>query len=313
GVSDIEAIIRADELCNLLGLDTISTASVIQWAMECFDRGVLKPEDAGGLELRFGNAEAMLTAIERIVQRKDLGALLAEGVKVASEELGHDSYKWAIQAKGLEQSRVETRSANAYALAFAVNPRGPDHLHAQPIAEFGIKAGAKELIRKITGDEKYATPYITEKRAEIVRWHEDVYAATDSLGFCTFTSTSLYDVTPERMASMFSAFTGHQIGERELLTAGRRIVTLERCFNVREGLDRSYDTLPWRLMNERLPDRDDAEAINSPERLGRMLDEYYGLHGWSVSTGIPKRSTLDALGLSVIAEDLERCGIRLED
>ncbi len=308
GVIDTDAVIKANELCNIYGLDTISTGSVIQWAMECYEKGALGRQELAGMELRWGDGPGVSQMVRKIAFREGIGDLLAEGVKRAAERVGGETYKWAVHSKGLEQSRVDTRSAKSYALAFAVNPRGADHLHTETFAEFGMSPEARALIAKITGDEKYANPYTTEKRAEIVRWHEDCYAVTDALGFCAFSTTALYGITPRFMADLFSAATGYHISEEEIMQAGRRVVTLEKCFNTRMGAHRKDDTLPWRLMNEPSPDRPDTVAVNSKVELDRLLDEYYALHGWDPETSWPKRSTLDRLGLADIAAELEGAG-----
>ncbi|MBM3133741.1 MAG: aldehyde ferredoxin oxidoreductase family protein [Chloroflexi bacterium] len=306
GVSNIEAIIKANSLCNRYGLDTISTGSVIQWLMECHQRGLSFDHD--GLDLSWGNDEAVVELVKRIAFREGVGDLLAKGLKRAAEQMGQDSYKWAIQAKGLEQSRVETRSAYGYALAFAVNPRGPDHLMTETVAEFGLSPEAREVIRSITGSEEYANSHLIEKRAEIVRWHEDIYALTECLGMCVFTSTGKYFMNPERMAELLSAAVGEHFDAERLMALGRKIVTLEKCFNVREGATRHDDTLPWRLMHEEQRDLPGRDAINSPEKMSKMLDEYYALHGWDKETSWPTRDTLEALDLSDVADQLESIG-----
>ncbi len=305
GVADVEAVIKCGEICNLYGLDTISAGSVCQFAIESFERGVLTEKDTGGLVLRWGDGQAMVKLLEKIARREGIGDLLAEGTKIASERLGNDSHKWAVQARGLEQSRVETRTAKGYALAFAVNPRGPDHLMTETMAEFGTTPEARALIKEITGDEKLAVPYLTEGRPEIVRWHEDCYAATDALGLCVFTTTLAYAVTPTTLAELFSSATGLTLSTEEVMEAGRRIVTIERAFNAREGYGRESDTLPWRIMNEPLevgPDK--RKYVNSPAELGEMLDKYYALHGWDIETGKPTRKALDKLGLGGVADEL---------
>lgn len=304
GITDIEVVIKANELCNTLGMDTISAGAVVQWAMECVEREALSRDEIDGLDLRWGGGDALIALLPRIALRQGLGDLLADGVREAARRVGRGSEKWAVEAKGLEQSRVETRSAKSYALAFAVNPRGPDHLHSQPIAEFGVRPEQVRLIEKITGDARYANPYITEKRPAIVRWHEDCFAATDALGFCSFATTSIYAVDPEMMARLYEAATGMPMSEESLMVAGRRIVTLEKCFNVREGATRADDRLPWRMMHEESPDR--PGAINSPAELDEMLDGYYSLHGWDLNTSWPKRETLASLGMGDIAADLEQ-------
>ena len=298
GIVDTEAIIKGNQLCNDFGLDTISAGHVISWAMECHEKGLIKGKRADDLDLRFGNAETMLELLRRVAFREGLlGDLLANGTKHASEEVGGDSWQWAIQARGLEQSAIDTRMAKGYALAFAVNPRGPDHLMTETIAEFGFTEEARALIAKITGDDKYADATLLEKRADIVRWHEDCYAACDALGFCAFTSTDSYAVNPQNMSQLVAHGLGIPFSEEELMQAGRRIVTLERCFNIREGARRENDVLPWRMMNEPVTSGPQKGFITDKQTLDLLLDQYYTMHGWDVRTGIPKRDTLRSLGL----------------
>ena len=305
--TDTEGVIKANELCNIYGLDTISTGNSIQWLMECFERGVLGTEDTGGVDVRWGDSDVVIKLVEMIAKREGIGDLLAKGLQRASEETGKDSYKWAIQARGLEQSRVETRSAYGYALAFAVNSRGPDHLNTECLAEFGGNREAVDLIERITGDQKYAYPHTTDKRAEIVRWHEDIYAASDSIGVCAFATTAQYWIDETDLADLFSAATGIEIGAEELMNAGRRIITMERCFNAVLGHTRKDDVLPYRLMTEMQSDAMHENAINSAEKLDTMKDEYYKLHGWDPATGLPTRTILEKLGLDEIEDVMPGC------
>jgi aldehyde:ferredoxin oxidoreductase len=298
GLADTEAVIRANQVCNEMGMDTISAGGVVQWAMECYERGVIDTSQADGLDLAWGNGEAVIGLLDRIARRQGIGDILAEGVRSAAEELGHDSYQWAVQVKGLEQSRVDTRAAKGYALAFAVNPRGADHLFAQPIAEFAESREAVEVIARVTGDASLANALLTEKRAEIVRWHEDAYAAVDSLGLCLFAVLNTYAVRPQDMVDLLALLTGVRLSQEELMRAGRRILTLERSFNAREGLTREDDVLPWRLMNEPIAEGPFAGETNSREELEGMKDEYYRLHGWDLKTGNPTESVLQELGLA---------------
>jgi aldehyde:ferredoxin oxidoreductase len=304
GIIDTEAVIKANQLCNDYGMDVISVGHVISWAMECYEKEMIRGEQADDLDLHFGNVESQLELIRRIALREGLlGDLLANGTKQAAAEVGGDSWKWAIQAKGLEQSGVDTRMAKSYALAFAVNPRGPDHLMTETFAEFGFTEEARALIKEITGDEKFADPTLLDKRAEIVRWHEDCYAATEALGFCVFTSTAAFAINPRNMSQMFSHAVGIEFSEEELMRAGRRTVTLERCFNVREGALRADDILPWRMMHTPVPEGPQEGMVTDKEMLDRLLDEYYEVHGWDVDTGIPKRETLKTLGLLKLCGD----------
>lgn len=306
GIIDIEAVLKANQLCNDYGLDTISTGHVISWALECSMAELLTDEQTEGLVLRWGDAQVQHELIRRIAYREGfLGNLLAEGTRRAAEQIGGESGKRAIQAKGLEQSAVDTRVAKSYALAFAVNPRGPDHLMTETYAEFGVTAEARKLIEKICGDEKYANPLLTDKRADIVRWHEDAYAATECLGLCVFSSTAAYAVNPENMAAMMSLALGVELSAVELMQAGQRVVTLERCFNMREGATRKDDLLPWRLMHEPVSSGPNAGRLTSPEELDMMLDQYYELHGWDKATACPTPETLRTLGLEYVLADLK--------
>jgi aldehyde:ferredoxin oxidoreductase len=303
-VGDTEAVLRANCLCNLYGLDTISTGSVIEWIFECHQRGLDFDHDE--LTLQWGKGDELVELIRRIAFREGIGDLLAKGVRRASQEMGQESYKWAMQAKGLEQSKVDTRTALSYALAFMVNPRGPDHLMTETEAEFGDSPEAVALIEEITGSRELADPLKTEGRAEIVRWHEDCYSVTDSLGVCAFGSTSLFFMTPQIMARLYSAALGNRMGADEIMHLGRKIVTLEKCFNVREGATRKHDVLPWRMMHEEPANFPSENAVNSFEKMNPLLDRYYAIHGWDRDTSWPTRETLDALGLSAVANGLSK-------
>ena len=292
-------------MANNYGFDTISLGAVISWAIESFERGVITKKDTGGRELKWEDGETLLYLVEAIVRREGIGDLLAKGLKIAAIETGQDSYKWAIQARGLEQSRIEVRGAYSYALAFALNPRGPDHLMTECLAEFGEGFSKEALgtVKKITGDEKYGKPYLFEKRADIVSWHENIYAVTDSLGYCAFITTAVYGVDEEVLTETFNTATGLDLSTEEMMKIGRRIVTLERCYNLREGWSRKCDVLPWRLMNEKAVDlapNQPAPAIMSPENLGRLLEDYYRLNGWDPDNGFPKQDTLRRLNLEFV-------------
>ncbi|MFW9956610.1 MAG: aldehyde ferredoxin oxidoreductase family protein [Candidatus Odinarchaeota archaeon] len=310
GIIDTEGVLILNEVCNRLGLDTITAGTVTQWAIESYLRGVLTKKDTDGLDLGWGKLKEVKQAIEKLANREGkLGNLLGDGLKIATKKVGHDSYKWAIMnAKGLEQSNVETRSAKAYALAFAVNPRGNDHLMTETFAEFGASPEAIDVIEKVTGDKKWASPHFTEFRAEIVRWHEDCYEITEALGFCVFTSTAAFGVNPENMARLYTAATGISMTEDQIMLTGRRVCTLEKAFNVTRGATRAHDNLPWRLMNEGASSGPLKGATNSQEELDGMLDRYYELHEWDKESSWPKRSTLEKLGLKDVAEYLGELG-----
>ncbi|HBK59493.1 MAG TPA: hypothetical protein DDZ84_01695 [Firmicutes bacterium] len=312
GVTDTAQVMKANEACNDYGMDTISSGVVVQWLFECAQRGLSLPESIRDLDLTWGNIHTLLELLRRIACREGAGDILARGVRGASEEIGQGSDAWAMQDRGLEQSSVDTRLCNAYALAFAVNPRGPDHLFAQPLAEFGGSDKARQVIERITGDSDLADPRRQEKRAEIVRWHEDVYAATEALGMCIFLSTgACWEASPEAMAGLISAAFGEDVSAERLMLVGRRTITLERCFNVRLGAGRHTDRAPKRMMNEPSVGKDGKARVISRELLDRMLDDYYALHQWDSETGWPTVQTLRMLQLDDVATDMLERGIPL--
>ncbi len=310
GNSDVELVFKLNERCNDMGLDASTTGTAIAWLMECWQRHAIDSKSVGDMTPEWGNEEAMLKVVDLIVRREGVGDLLADGTRAAAMRLGGETLQWAMQAKGLEVTAVELRAAYSYALAFAVSVRGPDHLLTETMAEFGGTPEARALMRRITGGDQYVGGTILEKRAEIVRWHEDIYAVSDALGLCAFATTATYGIDESRAAALFEASTGIPMGRDQVMRAGHRIVTLERCFNMREGLGRQDDTIPPRFMQEIQPDlqgQNDPlgrhhEPIVRPEQLGRMLDEYYALHGWDPVSGNPTLECIRALDLDFVAE-----------
>ncbi len=308
GITNTEAVLKGNELCNDMGIDTISAGGVIQWLFESVERGVV-PENIGeGINLTWGDPHAMVALLNRIAYRQGVGDLLAEGTKRLAERYGGESWKWAVEANGLEQSRVDTRVAKAYGLAFAVNPRGPDHLHSQPMTEFARFPEAVELFTKLLGKEDLPPATSTEGKPELVRWHEDVFAVTDSLGICSFATTSSYIIGVPSLCRLIRAALGVDLSEEALRTIGRRTVVLERVFNLRENPERQ-DILPWRLMNEPIVEGPQKGQVNSEAELKEMLEKYYRLHEFDPQTGWPTRELLSSLGL---IPDVQGIGAVLE-
>ncbi len=286
GVAPIEAVARAAQLIDELGLDGISTGNVIAWAMECYEREIITSEDTGGLDLRFGNADAMIEMVRRIAYREGLGDLLAEGVKRASEKLGRGSERFAMHVKGMELPGYEPRGSFGMALAYATSDRGGCHQRAWTVrAEIEGRLGPRFSI---------------EGRAKFVKETQDERAACFSLVLCDFAPLEV-----GHFVDMLNAATGFDFSEEEYLRAGERIWNLTRMFNVREGVRRKDDTLPPRLMEEPLPDGPGAGNVITRDMLDRMLDEYYELRGWD-SNGMPTPEKLKELALSELISDLPR-------
>lgn len=305
GIIDFATIVKIHDVCDMMGLDAFETGAGVAWAMECYEKGLLTKENTEGLELTFGNEEAAVELVYMIGRREGkIGKLLADGVKRAAKKLGGESYKWAnFNSKGMSGGEVRV-GRTPYAFAYAVNPRGPDHLHTEPYPSLGWSPQQREWTEKVTGKKWPSWSYTDqEKVPEIVRCLEDIYAVTDSLGLCAFISTSALAANQENMAELFSLATGFDVDEDEITTAGRRIMNLEKCFNVREGSDRSMDDLSWRFMNEPL-----GGMVCPRTWLNPLLDKYYTLHGWDVETSWPYEETLRELDLSDVADEMKRLG-----
>lgn len=306
-LSDIRYVIAAGILCNRLGLDTISAGLTIQWAIESNERGVLPAEMRGNYRLQWDDGPELLRLLRAIAYREPgLGELLAEGTARASERVGGESWKWAIQANGLEQSCPETRISKAYALAFAVNPRGPDHLTAEPMLPEFTTPGALDLLDRLCGpDLSLRRAESTDLREVIVKYHEDLYATLDAVGLCAFTGTCAYTLRAEHVADLIVAATGWKITADDVLATGARIINLERAFGVRDGRDRTRDTLPWRILHDPVRSGPNKGMTTSPEELDEMLDRYYALRDWDAQ-GLPTGDVLSGLALDNVANELAR-------
>ena len=259
GVSDPDAVLEASGRCDELGLDTISAGGTIAWAMECAERGLI---DAPWL--RFGDAGALLRAIEEIGAREGLGALLAEGSRAAAEVVGQASAAFAPHVKGLELPGYEPRTLQAMALGLAVNARGADH----------NRSGAYEADlsgrhdRLAGGSAHVAAAVATEDRAAVM----------DSLILCKFLRGVFADPFPE-WAGLLASVTGWDVDGAELEATARRIVLAKRAFNAREGWTRADDTLPDRFLDEPLEMASGRTASLTRDRLDAMIIGYYEARG----------------------------------
>jgi aldehyde:ferredoxin oxidoreductase len=258
GVSDHEAVLRASQRCDELGIDTISAGGTIAFAMECVERGLLDEP-----WLTFGSGDAVLQAIDLIGRRKGIGALLADGSRRAAETIGQGSIAFAPQVKGLEIPGYEPRGLQTMALGFAVGARGADH----------NRSGAYDVDFSDKVDRRNAT--LDSVRHAIDT--EDKAALMDSLILCKFLRRVLEDFHGES-AAMLRAVTGWNVTAGELFETARRIVATKRQVNLLAGWTPAEDTLPDRFFNSPLPN--DPDASLSRERLQELVAEYHRQRGW---------------------------------
>jgi aldehyde:ferredoxin oxidoreductase len=295
GVDNAEAIVAADRLCDELGLDTISGGVTVGFAMELYEKGILGKDQTGGMELNFGNHQAMLALLQMMAFREGLGETLADGVKAAADRIGGDARKYAMHVKGLELPGYDVRGAKAHGLNYATSYTGADHNRGYAFQEiFGIPI-PWEVDR-----------FSTERKGELTKWNQDIRAvACDCATMCAFLLDMAVPANASQNTSaLMEAVTGLTCTPEDVVKVGERVNNLARAFNVREGFTRSDDTLPERLMKEPLQEGGSKGQVISPEDLNGMLDEYYRLRGWDLETGTPTREKLVELGLEYVADQL---------
>ncbi|MFC2005010.1 aldehyde ferredoxin oxidoreductase C-terminal domain-containing protein, partial [Chloroflexota bacterium] len=272
GVDYAPGIIKAAELCDHYGIDTISTGSCIAWAMECFEKGLLTKKDTEGIELTFGNHAALVAAVENIGNHSGIGNLLADGVRLASSRLGQGSEYWAMHSKGLEISGYDPRAMKTLALGFSVGLRGACH-NRSPAYEVDTSGQVNRF-----KDEPGRGLSVKEK--------EDFAAVFDSLILCKFIRRCFSDFFAE-MAYLYSQATGLEMTPSELKAAGERINNIKKALNIREGWKRSDDWLPARLFNDPVTEGEGKGTVISEEGLTLMIDDYYQARGWTNEGVIP--------------------------
>jgi len=282
GVGNLDAILKGMDLSNYYGVDGISVGGIIGFAMDLYEHGLITKEDAG-LELEFGNHEAMLEMIKRISLREGIGDTLAEGVKIAAEKIGKDAAKYAVHIKGVEMTGYDIRGLKTAALGYAVSFRGADHNRH---GSYGPDVAGK------------VNRFKAEKgRGKIVKETEDMYTVIDSLIVCKFSRGTYFEGFKD-LAALYSAVTGIEMTPEELRMAGERINNLGRLINIREGLTRKDDHMPWKVMNVPIPDEGVAKgSFVSQADLDLLLDDYYEVRGWT-REGVPTLEKLSETGMN---------------
>jgi aldehyde:ferredoxin oxidoreductase len=305
GVDDLKAVGYANQLCNQHGLDTIGTGATIAWAMECFQNGILTEEEIG-FPLKFGDAEAMVKATEMLAKREGFGDILAEGSRRAADALGK-GHQFLITVKGSELPAHMPRVKRSLGLIYAVNPFGADHQSSEhdPGIEEGTSEQALSRLGVIGIDQVVPQYSLGVGKIHYAHKTHQYYSFVDSADMCQFVFGLTWVVHgPEDVLELTRVVTGwDDFDIDELLLAGERRLNMMRAFNMREGLDRSDDTLPKKLFEPMQGTGPSAEMAYSEEKLEFAKDEYYQMSGWDPQTGNPTRETLADLGLSWVLEN----------
>ena len=302
GINDLQAIAKANELCGRYTLDTISTSSTVAFAMECYEHGLIGPEDTGGLELRFGNADAMVRVVGMIARREHIGDLLAEGSRRAAEVLGGDAVHFAMHVKGLDLPMHEPRGKVGVGLGYAVGEAGADHLVAYHDPALASPESVSFKGAMALGISEALPPReLSRKKAVNYALLESWSSAGKTLGMCYFGPAPRSFIQADDVVAAVRATTGWDVTVQDLLWVGERATNLARVFNIREGFSRKDDSLPDRLFQP-LEGGALAGVGISREEFEQTLTDLYEIKGWDPVTSAPTRRRLQELGIEWAAD-----------
>lgn len=285
-VDDLVAICKANQLCNQYGLDTISAGGIIAFAMEAYEKGIITKEDTDGIELVWGNANAMVEMVHKMGKGEGIGKLMTEGSKRMAEALGKNATEFAIHVKGLEPSAHDPRRFFSQALSYGTAARGACHnaswSHPYELALYITEIGYSEP----------QDPYGIEGKAEFTAKMQDLMCAMDALIICRFSQVGKA-VNVTNHVDWLNLITGWNMEISEYMKVGERLFNLKRMYNCRLGASRKDDFLPYRFMTLK---RTGEDLSNQLPPMGRLLSDYYTYRGWS-EDGIPTPGKLEELGL----------------
>jgi aldehyde:ferredoxin oxidoreductase len=301
GISDLAAVAKANQICNMYGLDTISTGATIAWAMDCFEQEVLSVEDTGGIELRFGSADAMVAMTEMIAKREGLGDLLADGMVQAAKKLGPEAEALVTAVKSVPLPAHMPEVKRSLALIYAVNPYGADHQAHEHDPSYG---DYPDRMAELGLVDAQPSDVLNEEKVRYSMVTQHFYSLMNTIGVCQFVwgpSWQLYG--PEQLVDMVRAVTGWDASMQELVRAGERALNMMRAFNAREGFTSADDKLPSKLFKP-LDGGPSAGIAITEEEVASALLTYYAMCGWDTE-GRPTRAKLEELDIAWVADALE--------
>ena len=295
-VNDLAAISKGNELCNKYTIDTISAGVSIAFAMECYENGILTKEDTGGIELKFGNAEAMVKMVEMIGKREGLGDILAEGVMRAAEKFGNGAERFAVHVRGQEVPMHEPRGKRSLVLAYSLSPTGADHMEAPHDVVFAALDPEGQHALSLLGLLEPVAPLdMGPKKVRAFYYSKQLFDLYNSIGMCDFVGVPIGPLAVKELVKHVNAVTGWDTSLWDLLKAGERSNVMMRLFNFREGFTKDDDTLPERIMQELQNGALEGEKIDKDD-FQKMKQTYYQMAGWD-KTGYPTKAKLAELGL----------------
>jgi aldehyde:ferredoxin oxidoreductase len=306
GIDNLAAIAYANQLCNQYGMDTISCGATIAWAMECFENGKITTADTGGVELKFGNAEAMVKMTEMIAKGAGFGQILGMGSAAAAGQIGRGTEEYLLTSHKQEAPAHMPQMKRSLALIYAANPFGADHQSSEhdPIYE-GDKISYADRLELLDLREAQPRRSLGPGKVRFARTTQYFYSAMDSVNVCQFVYGPAWQLYgPADLLEMINNVTGWDVTIDELQTVGERRLNMLRAFNAREGIDRNQDKLAEKMFTKALKGgQSDGIKVDRAE-FEAALDEYYRQNEWDVETGNPTRRKLEQLDLAWVADEL---------
>jgi len=296
-ITDLKAIAKGNEIANAYGLDTISCGMAIAFAMECFENGLLTKQDTGGLDLRFGNAPAMVQMVEQIARREGLGDLLAEGVARAAKKIGKGAEEYALHIKGQELPMHEPRLKQGLGVGYAISPTGADHCHNIHDTVYVSMTGLMEDIQALGVLEPMPADDLSAAKVQLVAHYAD-WMHFLNCAVCCYFVMSLGRVGFERTAALVRAVTGWNTTVFEILKVGERATNMARVFNLREGFTARDDNMPQRFFTPHASGP--LKVALDPEAFRKAREMYYEIMGWP--NGVPSPGKLGELGIQWAVE-----------
>ena len=304
GVGDMNAVALANQICDQNGLDTIACGATIAFAMDCFEHGYLTLKDTEGIDLRFGNADAMLAIVEKIAKREGLGDLLANGSAYAAKKIGSGAQDLVVAVKNHELPAHMPQVKRSLALIYAVNPFGADHQSSEHDPGYTPDTASYNLehMAEIGLTNPMSDRVLDREKVKMALSSELNYCFMDTAVLCQFVYGPAWQVySPKDQAELMRATTGWDWTVADIQKVGERRLNMLRAFNAREGVGRERDTLPKRIYDEPLKGGASDGVWVTRQEVEEALDMYYEMCGWDVATGKPTRAKLEQLGLGWMA------------
>lgn len=311
GNANVDSIFKMNNMGNQYGIDLIEFGQAAAVAMEWYEKGIVSAEDFDGLELTWGNYEAMMRLMEKIADREGVGELFAEGIVRAAPKFGKEAEKYVSHCKGMVMAGVDSRMLKGTSLGFATATRGADHLRALVPVEFpAFPVMTPEQASAKFGSAEVLNPVSYNKAGPLI-YYQNISILPDLFELCRFLlglGTGTREFKYDHLSELYYFASGIKLDEQQMLTIGERVFNVERAFSCREGMGRKDDHLMGKWAREPVPDGKYKGELIDPAQWERMLDEYYRLRGWD-KNGVPTIEKLTQLNLKEIADSLKQAGI----